>query len=229
MTIFYEHFPIEKSIVQKYLDRKQNLEEIAIELCKPDNEPQESSKLIKKSSKLSMTESIAEIKRETDESLLILKEMDEKSQEIHTALENFDNMNYFDEPNIEESKDEESIDLSSSTATDLRVFQFEDTAPEVSTFKAPKIKSTRASILKSKFTKDKNSIAKSQSVQKIPESTAVKPFSSSFTFEKPKAIRRSQTVSSSVRKMLDDAKEKFKSNQEKKTNIEVNVVDLQMF
>jgi len=139
-----------------------------------------------------------------------------------------------------ESEDYGMSEIATSSLSQLneerspkRVVRLEqnDSSMELFAYKPPRIKPTKASILMSKFNSEKSqkratTISRSFLNKSTAKSILKTPKAVSFAkFEPPKKVE-SKKLSQSVRKILDDAKEKHKAKTLVKSNVPVNVVDL---
>ena len=138
-----------------------------------------------------------------------------------------------EEPSMSSQSEELGEEPSTSEFIPKRVFRLDqnDSSMELSDYKPPQIKPTKASILKSKFNSEKSqknsaTISRSFKSRSTVESLPRPPRAVSFAkFEPPKRVE-SKKLSKSVRKILDDAKEKHIAKNSVKSNVPVNVLDL---
>ncbi|KAL7019266.1 hypothetical protein ACKWTF_011053 [Chironomus riparius] len=255
MVVFEEYFPSEKEIIQKYAERQRKLEEVSMTLRKSEISSNDSPKLlIPRKSSISMI--LSEIHRDTEDKLKQSSDVDAKIEKIHKMIENVDSINFIMEPNKEAAILDGSGDVNevagsiinetaastsheldeNSSISDLspkRVIRLKhnDSSLELPDYKPPQIKPTKASILKSKFNSEKSqknpaTISRSFKSRSVAEPLPKTPRAVSFAkFEPPKRIE-SKKASQSVRKILDDAKEKHKAKNSVKSNVPVNVLDL---
>jgi regulator of sigma D len=259
MAIFNEHFPADESPFKKFMERQSFLSEIAAALKQEEEDDLAKQSLetlsvvsnysLNSPSHMKMSESIAEMKRHTDNELRESKDIGEKLEKIQEIIKNFDDI-ACSEPVEEDEEDEEEED-DDTKSIESRVHQLEDSMSREDSsadlwipyeshkkVKVRAVRPTKASILKSNFTKTKNygeqkapAPAPATKNSKLLKSSSLMSVKSEVAkIERSMAVRKEQNVSHSVRKILDDAKEKHRVNylQHKRPKNPINVVDLRL-
>lgn len=257
MVVFEEHFPSEKAIIQKYAERQKKLEELSMTLRKTEKLSKDRPKsLIPIRTRLSKF--ISEVHRDTEDKLKQSSDVDAKIEEIHKMIENVDNINFIMTPEKEiaasdgsgcvdevagclvdvlESEDNGMSEIATSSLSQLneerspkRVIRLEqnDSSVELSAYKPPQIKPTKASILMSKFNLEKSQKRAATISRSFLNKSTVRSIPRGVSFAKFEPLKKieSKKLSQSVRKILDDAKEKHKAKTLVKSNVPVNVIDL---
>lgn len=239
MGLFNELIPSQKSAIMTFIEQQKTLAEVADELDREiQNSPYTPKALPLKSvyeipRKKSWMEAIVQFQKETEQELSKFDEINEKIEQLHDMVETVDKINYFtDIPPEKKQEVEKKISQSSLAVKRVHQLGSGDSAVEV-----PKIpKATKKPIevpkkFKSKFTASssnlsKNSLSKNLSVTSLPAKA------SSSLISLPSKIHRTPPprnvkVSESVRKLLDDVKEKRdKNNSQKK--VPTNVINLRL-
>lgn len=254
MVVFSEHFPSEKSSIKLFAERQKELERITEVTDKGDYDRVPPTKsVVEIPTKQSWAVTLNEIQRDTQEKLRRSCELDLKIKEIHNMIENVDDLKFIKEPDeqiyfAQNQKSELSSNSETSRASSInddnfnqgdsemkeiihkRVIKLDtsDSSLEISNYKPPQIKPTRASILKSKFNAEKSQRVSAESAQSL-QKTVKFCTKSTKKFEIPSFKKEDgRKLSSSVRKILDDAKEKHKAktSTSKRSSDSINVIDL---
>lgn len=224
MVIFNEHFP-QKLAILTFMKQQKTLSEVAIAL-KNDKEEKKLPLLqstFEMPRKESWMDAIAKIQSEADDYVKKSEEINEKINDLHEAVE------AIDDKDCEIKLSQECLLKNSESVLAIkRVHQLEGGDSVLEYCKrndkksAKKIPDMRQ---KSKFTTVAKKVSSNNVVEKKAQTTA-KPSSSMSTLSR-KSLVMSVKVSPSVRKILDDAKEKHTSMKSRK-EMPMNTVTLEL-
>lgn len=230
MGIFNEKIPSQKSAILTFIEQQKTLAEIADQLDSEMHNPYAPAPLPLQSvyeipRKKSWMDAITQFQIETEQNLRDSKEIDEKIEKLHDMVETVDKINYFADVPDDEKKKEAIKKNSQSFLSSKRVHQLASGDSSAGKPKAPKKPVIRPQESSNKV-KPKSSAPKKASKETLPLTRA-----SSSTMSLPAKFHRTPPprnvkISESVRKLLDDVKEKRENKSQKKTP--VNVINLKL-
>lgn len=237
MGLFNELIPTQKSAILTFIEQQKTLAEVADEL---DREMQNSSFVPKPlplqlvyeiPRKKSWMEAITQFQKETDNEISKFDEINEKIKHLHDKVEKVDEIIYFTDEKMKEVKKKNS----ESSLAIKRVYQLlgdSNFVPRMQ--KKSIIKSLEPpKKYKSKFTTSSVTTLKpiralpkeTSSVTSFPAkaSTSLASLPVKITRNPPKNVK----ISESVRKLLDEVKEK-RENKNSQKQAPVNVINLRL-